>query len=87
MYKRQTFTREGRRFGIGPFLAVAAAGAVTAAPFVSARYGMYLGIPPMLFTLVATFAYLGFYMTIGLLCGGCWSVVVKAFREYGSAYQ
>lgn len=81
-----TFTREGRQFGIGPFLSVAVAGAVMAAPFVLARYGMHFGIAPMQFALIATFAYLGFYVTIGLLCGGCWSVVVKAFRDHGPAY-
>ncbi len=80
-----TLTREGQRFGIGQFLAVAVAGSVTAAPFVLARYGMFLGVTPMEFALIATFAYLGFFVTIGLLCGGCWSVIVKAFRDYGSA--
>ena len=81
-----TFTRDGRRFGIGPFIAVAVAGAVMASPFVLARYGMYLGLAPMHFALAATFAYLGFSVTIGLLCGGCWSVAVRAFRDYAPAY-
>jgi hypothetical protein len=76
-----TFTREGRRFGIGAFLAVALAGAAMAAPFVLARYGMSLGLSPRHFALVATFAYLGFYVTAGLLCGGCWSIVVNALRN------
>jgi hypothetical protein len=80
-----TFTREGQRFGIGQFLAVAVMGAVLASPFVLARYGMHLGVQPMQFALVATFAYLGFFVTVGLLCGGCWSVVVRALRDHGSA--
>jgi hypothetical protein len=31
--------------------------------------------------MAATFAYLGLYVVIGVLIGGCWSNVVKAFRE------
>lgn len=76
-----TFTRVTHQFGLGAFLATAAAGLVMVAPFIVARYGLYLGLAPGQFAIAATFAYLGLYVVIGLLVGGCWSVAVKPFRE------
>lgn len=76
-----TFAREGQQFGIGGFLTTALASLVMALPFVLARYGITLGVAPAHFAVAATFAYLGFHVAIGLLVGGCWSVVVKPFRE------
>ncbi len=76
-----TFAREGQPFGIAGFLATALAGVAMASPFILARYGLYLGLAPTHFAIVATFAYLGFHMAIGLLVGGCWSIGVKTFRE------
>ena len=76
-----TFSRATQQFGVGAFLATASAGLVTVAPFIFARYGIYLGLAPAHFAIAATFAYLGLYVVIGLLIGGCWSAVLKAFRE------
>ena len=76
-----TFSKVTHHFGIGAFLATASAGLVIVAPFVFARYGIYLGIAAAHFAIAATFAYMGLYVIIGMLFGGCWSVVVKAFRE------
>jgi hypothetical protein len=76
-----TFSRDGRRFGVTAFLTTALAGIATASPFIFARYGVQFGLDPMHFSLVATFAYLAFYVTIGLLIGGCWSAVMKSFRD------
>jgi len=81
-----TFSKVTHHFGIGAFLATTSAGLATVGPFVFARYGIYLGLAPAHFAIVATFAYLGLYVIIGLLIGGCWSVVVKAFREQNSAW-
>jgi hypothetical protein len=75
------FTREGRRFGIGAFLLSVVASLITVTPFILNRYGVTLGVAPMHFALAATFAYLGFYVTVGILIGGCWSAVVGAFRD------
>jgi hypothetical protein len=81
-----TFSRVTCQFGIGAFLATASVGLGTIAPFVFARYGSYLGLSPAHFAIAATFAYLGFYVVIGLLFGGCWSVVVKAFRDQAPSW-
>jgi hypothetical protein len=77
-----TFTREGRRFGVGAFLLTVLASLVMVTPFILYRYGMTLGLTPMQFALAATFAYLGFYVTVGVLVGGCWSAVVRAFSRH-----
>jgi hypothetical protein len=76
-----TFTRGGRRFGVGSFLLAVIASLVTATPFILHRYGIALGLAPMHFALAATFAYLGFYVTVGVLVGGCWAAVVRAFSR------
>jgi len=76
-----TFIRTGRRFGVGAFLLTVVASLVMVTPFILYRYGMSLGLAPMHFALAATFAYLGFYVTLGVLVGGCWSAVVRAFRD------
>lgn len=76
-----TFTREGHRFGVGSFLLTVLASLVMVTPFILHRYGMDLGLAPMHFALAATFAYLGFYVTVGVLVGGCWSAVMRAFSR------
>lgn len=76
-----TFTRDGRRFGVGWFLLAAVASLVMAAPFIFHRYGIDLGLAPMHFALAATFSYLGFYVAVGILVGGCWAAVVRAFSR------
>jgi hypothetical protein len=76
-----TFSRDGRRFGVGSFLLAVVASLVTAAPFILHRYGIDLGLAPMHFALAATFAYLGFYVTVGVLVGGCWAALVRAFSR------
>ena len=81
-----TFVRDGWRFGIGPLLGTIIASLAAASPFMFARYGMQFGLPPMQFALIATFAYLAFSVTLGLLIGGCWSVIVKAVRSSGPTY-
>jgi hypothetical protein len=35
---------------------------------------------------VATYAYLGFAVTVGLLIGGCWSLVVRTLRDPGPVF-
>jgi hypothetical protein len=81
-----TFVRDGWQFGIGPLLGTTLASFAASSPFVFARYGMQFGLPPMQFALVATFAYLVFSVTLGLLIGGCWSVIVKSIRGSGPTY-
>lgn len=76
-----TFSKATHEFGVLAFLATAAAGLLAIVPFIFARYGIFLGLAPAHFSIVATFAYLGLYVVIGLLLGGCWSTVVKAFRD------
>jgi hypothetical protein len=76
-----TFTREGQRFGVGSFLLTVVASLVMVIPFILHRYGMDLGLAPMHFALAATFAYLGFYVSVGVLVGGCWSAVMRAFSR------
>ncbi len=77
------FSREGRRFGVVAFLCTALASLVMISPFVLGRYGMEVGLTPMEFSLVATFAYLGFSITLGLLIGGSWSAITRTFRDPG----
>jgi hypothetical protein len=45
---------------------------------------MQLGLAPMQFALLGTFAYLGLYVVLGVLIGGCWSLVVGMFRGQGT---
>jgi len=54
---------------------------VTVTPFILARAGLTLGVAPRHFDILATFAYVGFFAVVGLLVGGCWSVVVRAIRD------
>ncbi len=79
------FTRAGRRFGIAVFLCIALVSILMASPFVLARYGMDLGLTPMQFSVVATYTYLGFAITVGLLIGGCWSLVIRTLRDHEAA--
>lgn len=76
-----SFGRVGIPFNVPAFVVTALAGLVTITPFILARTGVTLGLPPRHLDVVATFAYLGFYIVVGLLVGGCWSVVLKAVRE------
>jgi len=77
------FARGGRRFGVVAFLCIALLSIVMISPFILARYGIDVGLTPMQVSLVATFAYLGFSITVGLLIGGSWSTVARAFRDPG----
>jgi hypothetical protein len=79
------FTRVGRRFGIVAFLSVALVSIAMVTPFVLARYGMDLGLTPMQFSVLATYAYLGFAISVGLLVGGCWSLVIRVLRDTETA--
>jgi hypothetical protein len=74
------FGDERRPFSVGPFVATAIATLIAVSPFVLARTGITLGLPPRHFDLLGTLAYLAFFTMVGLLIGGCWSVVVKAAR-------
>lgn len=76
-----TFSKVTHQFGIGAFLATVLGGLATISPFVFARYGISLGLAPVHLAMAATYAYMGLSVVIGLLFGGCWSVVVKAFRD------
>lgn len=80
-----SFGREGICFELPDFVGTALAGLVTVAPFILGRAGLTLGLPPRHFDVVITFAYLGFFIVIGVLVGGCWTVVVKAVRASARA--
>jgi hypothetical protein len=75
------FTRRGSEFGILAFGLTAAAGLAAIAPFVLGRAGITLGLSPQVFTIVAIFGYLALAAIVGLLIGGCWSLVVNTVRE------
>ncbi len=79
-----SFGRAGIRYDLPDFVGTAVAGLVTVTPFILGRAGLTLGLPPRYFDVVITFAYLGFFIVIGVLVGGCWSVVVKTFRDTGA---
>jgi hypothetical protein len=76
-----TFSRGAPRFDIPAFVGTAGAGLVTATPFILARAGLTLGVAPRHFDILTTFAYVAFFVVVGLLVGGCWSVVVRAVRD------
>lgn len=76
-----TFSRAEPRFDIPAFVGTAGVGLVAATPFILARAGLTLGLAPRYFEILATFAYVGFFIVVGLLVGGCWSVVVRAMRD------
>jgi len=75
------FTRRGSEFGIAAFALTTVAGLLAIAPFVLGRAGITLGLSPQIFTIVAIFAYLALASIIGVLIGGCWSLVVSTIRE------
>jgi len=75
------FTRRGSEFGITAFALTAGAGLLVIAPFVLGRTGITLGLSPQVFTVVAIFAYLALAGIVGMLIGGCWSLVVMTIRE------
>ena len=76
--------KQGREYGFVAFLSTVLAGLALASPFIAWRYGMQFGIAPMQFALLGTFAYLGLYVVLGILIGGCWSLVVGMFRGKGT---
>ena len=76
-----SFVRDGIRFDLPDFVGTALVGLVTVAPFILGRAGLTLGLPHRFFDVVITFAYLGFFIMVGVLVGGCWSVVVKTLRD------
>ncbi len=76
-----SFGREAIRFDLPEFVSTALVGLVTVTPFIVGRTGLTFGLPPRYLDVVITFAYLGFFITVGVLVGGCWSVVVKILRE------
>ncbi len=76
-----SFCRLGARFNLPQFAGVAVAGLVMVTPFLLGRAGVTFGLPPRQFDVVITFAYLGFFIVVGVLVGGCWSIVVKALRD------
>ena len=76
-----TFGRAEPRFDIPAFVGTAGVGLVTVTPFILARAGLTLGVAPRHFDILTTFAYVSFFAVVGLLVGGCWSVVVRAIRD------
>ncbi len=76
-----TFNRDEKPFGLSAFLAAALVGLLTIAPFVLGRAGIRFDIPPRVFDLITILSYLGFFITVGILLSGCWSVLVKAIRS------
>lgn len=76
--------KHGREYGFVAFLSTVLAGLALASPFIAWRYGMQFGLAPMQFALLGTFAYLGLYVVLGVLIGGCWSLVVGMFRGKGT---
>jgi len=81
-----TFGRAAPRFDIPAFVGTAGAGLVTVTPFILARAGLTLGVAPRHFDIVTTFAYVSFFAVVGLLVGGCWSVVVRAIRDASESH-
>jgi len=75
------FSRAESRFDIPAFVGTAGVGLIAATPFILARAGLTIGLAPRHFEILATFAYIGFFAVVGLLVGGCWSVVVRAARD------
>ena len=76
-----SFSRPATPFTVPAFVVTALTGVATITPFILGRAGVSLGLPPRQLDVAATFAYLGFYIVVGLLVGGCWSVVVRSVRE------
>jgi hypothetical protein len=76
--------KPAREYGFGAFLSTGVAGLVLASPFIAWRYGMQFGLAPMQFALLGTFAYLGLSIVLGILIGGCWSLLVGMFRAKGT---
>ena len=76
-----TFSRAEPRFDIPAFVGTAGAGLVAATPFILARAGLTLGVAPRHFDILAALAYVAFFVVVGLLMGGCWSVTVRAVRD------
>jgi hypothetical protein len=76
-----TFSRAEPRFDIPAVVGTAGVGLVTVTPFILARAGLTFGVAPRHFDILTTFAYIGFFVVVGLLVGGCWSVTVRAVRD------
>ncbi len=75
------FSREVAGFDIPAFVGTMGAGLVSMAPFILGRAGLTLGLAPRHFDILTTFAYVAFFAVVGVLVGGCWSVVVRAVRD------
>jgi hypothetical protein len=82
-----TFGRAEFRFDIPAFVGTAGAGLVTMTPFILARAGLTLGVAPRHFDILTTFAYVAFFAVVGLLVGGCWSVVMRAIRDADESHS
>ncbi len=68
-------------FDVPAFVMTALAGLLVAAPFILGHAGLRLGLSPRQFDIVGVFGYLGFFLVLGLLIGGCWSVLIRTVRE------
>jgi hypothetical protein len=79
-----TFVKDGREYGFLKFLITVMIGLILASPFIAWRYGQQFGLAPQYFAILGTFAYLGIHVIIGVLIGGCWTVVVGIFRGKGT---
>ena len=79
-----SYLKRGREYGFGAFLSTVVAWLVLASPFIAWRNGMQFGLAPMQFALLGTFAYLALYIVLGILIGGCWSLVVGMFQGKGT---
>jgi hypothetical protein len=82
-----TFSRAETPFDIPAFMGTAVAALITLTPFILERAGSTFGLPLRYFNVVATLSYLGFFLVVGLLVGGCWSVAVKAVRGAHRRYS
>jgi hypothetical protein len=67
-------------FGLRAFLAICGVNLVSGAPFIVATYGVTFG-SPVVFTVVGVFAFLGLYLTFGLLGGGLIALIASAVRK------
>ncbi len=76
-----SYGREGIHFDLPDFVGTALAGLATVTPFIMGRAGVTFGLPPRHFDILITFAYLGFFIVVGVLVGGCWSVVMKTLGD------
>ena len=71
--------REDREFGTSQFIGLLFMVLALASPTMVAPYDYSFGLPPALFSVVSTAAYVLFHGILGVLVGGAWTVLVVGF--------